>query len=240
MNTVGIIGGLGPESTSRFYLTLQHLHANSSQSSRMKALIYSVPVPYCLEESTLTNNNNKVAQYLPLLIEAAMTLEAANVTLIVMPCNTLHCFIQQIRESVSVPVLDMVALVSQYVKQAGFKRAGFKRVGLLATSQTITSEVYHKEFSTSNIHVITPGRHIQRGLDNYIHNQVLNHNEFNHKQSKLAPFIKSVEYLINNDVDIVILGCTELSDLVDQNFKTPVVNSLDILAQAVIDFVVIE
>jgi aspartate racemase len=236
MNTVGIIGGLGPESTSRFYLTLQHLHANSSQSSRMKALIYSVPVPYCLEESTLTNkNNNKVAQYLPLLIEAAMTLEAANATLIVMPCNTLHCFIQQIRESVSVPVLDMVALVTQYVKQAGFKR-----VGLLGTSQTITSEVYHKEFSTSNIHVITPGRHIQRGLDNYIHNQVLNHNEFNRKQSKLVPFIKSVEYLINNDVDIVILGCTELSDLVDQNFKAPVVNSLDILAQAVIDFVVIE
>lgn len=229
MNTVGIIGGLGPESTSRFYLMLQQLQANTSQSSRIKALIYSVPVPFSLEQSTLIDNK-QISEFLPLLIEAAITLEAANVKFIVMPCNTLHCFIQEIRKSISIPVLDMVTLVSQYVKQAGFRK-----VGLLATSQTVSSEIYHKEFTASNISVITPSSHIQQGLNVYIHNNLFNYNDVANMQSKLTPFVDSFSNLINNDVEIIILGCTELDDLVDVDVIIPVVNSLKILAQAVID-----
>lgn len=232
MTTVGIIGGLGPESTARFYLTLQQQHAKMSQFCRIKTIIYSVPVPYILEQRMLLDNK-AIAHYLPLLIKAAVALEEAGATLIVMPCNTLHCFIRQIQKAVSVKVLDMLALVSEHVQQAGFKR-----IGLLATSQTIASKIYHLIFMPGSVNIITPSKAIQGSLDSYIHGQVVHCNEPVQGQDRLQPLADGFSSLMDKEVDVVILGCTELADLADENLSVPVINSLTILSQAVISYVV--
>lgn len=231
MTTVGIIGGLGPESTARFYVTLQELHAQTSQPSRIKTLIHSVPVPYALEQRMLLSNK-AISHYLPLLIDAAVALEAAGATLIVMPCNTLHCFIRQIQAAVSVKVLDMLSLVSQHIQNKGFKR-----IGLLATTQTIASKIYHVMFLPGAVNMITPGKKEQKKLDAYIHDHVVHCNDSTNEKINTKPLIEGFTSLTNKDVDVIVLGCTELTDLGHSHALTPTVNTLTILAQSVVNYV---
>lgn len=231
MTTVGIIGGLGPESTARFYLTLQDLHAQTSQPSRIKTLIHSVPVPYALEQRMLLSNKT-ISHYLPLLIDAAVALEAAGATLIVMPCNTLHCFIRQIQAAVSVKVLDMLSLVSQHIQNEGFKR-----VGLLATTQTIASKIYHMMFLPGAVNMITPDKKEQKKLDAYIHEHVVHCNSSTNGKISTEPLMEGFTSLANKEVDVIVLGCTELTNLDDNLIPTPTVNTLTVLAQSVINYV---
>ena len=46
MKTVGIIGGLGPETTSEFYLDLVFSCAKKDKTARPAIVIASVPPPY--------------------------------------------------------------------------------------------------------------------------------------------------------------------------------------------------
>ena len=51
MNTVGIIGGLGPETTSEFYLDLVFSCYKKTKKNRPGIIISSVPLPYLIEGS---------------------------------------------------------------------------------------------------------------------------------------------------------------------------------------------
>jgi len=45
---------------------------------------------------------------LPMMIATARNLEAAGADSIVMPCNTAHCWIEELRKAVNVPIVDMI------------------------------------------------------------------------------------------------------------------------------------
>ena len=53
MKTVGIIGGLGPETTSEFYLELIFSGQKFNKVNRPLIVIYSVPLPYDIEEDAI-------------------------------------------------------------------------------------------------------------------------------------------------------------------------------------------
>ncbi|WP_018693683.1 aspartate/glutamate racemase family protein [Algicola sagamiensis] len=228
MTTLGIIGGFGPESTARFYLTLQKLHQQSSQPHRMKTLIHSVPVPYEWEETALIQKHD-LGRFLPLLEQAAKELERAGANLIVLPCNTLHTFIDAIQRAVSVQVLDLSALVLNDIQSHHFKS-----VGLLATSQTVAAGVYHRKFSQYNIHLIEPDTEIQCQLDEYIYDRVAHFMDEQKSNDSIAFYDKALSNILSKHVDVVLLGCTDLSDIW-QNLRIPVIDTTSLLAKAVLD-----
>ena len=60
MKTVGIIGGLGPETTSEFYLDVIFTFQKKNNINRAPVIISSVPLPYIIEvESILKNKGVK-------------------------------------------------------------------------------------------------------------------------------------------------------------------------------------
>jgi aspartate/glutamate racemase len=56
MKTVGVIGGLGPETTSEFYLDVIFSCHTQNKIQRPHVLIASVPLPYQIEEDLITKN----------------------------------------------------------------------------------------------------------------------------------------------------------------------------------------
>jgi len=96
MKTVGIIGGLGPETTSEFYLELIFLCQKLNKVNRPPILIWNIPLPLKIEKELLIKDIGE-KRYLPFLIEAAKILEKAGADFLVMPCNTMHIFIKEIR-----------------------------------------------------------------------------------------------------------------------------------------------
>src|SRR3989344_3608045 len=104
MKSVGIIGGLGPETTSEFYLDVVFSCFKKDKTARPSIVIASVPLPYQIEEDLIMRSEG-AERYIPFLITEAQRLEKSGMDFIVMPCNSLHVFIEQIRSSVKVPVL---------------------------------------------------------------------------------------------------------------------------------------
>ena len=79
---------------------------------------------------------------LPFLIKEAKRLEEAGADFIVMPCNSLHVFIKEIRGSVKVPVLSIVEETIKFLK-----KNNFKTVGIVSTSATIENKLYETAFT---------------------------------------------------------------------------------------------
>ena len=74
MKTVGIIGGLGPETTSEFYLELVFTSYKKNKIKRPPIMIWNVPLEYEIESDLLTKAKDE-ERYVPHLIDASKRLE---------------------------------------------------------------------------------------------------------------------------------------------------------------------
>ena len=149
MKTVGIIGGLGPETTSEFYLDIVFSCYKKTKEARPGIVISSVPLPYEIEEDLIMNNRGS-GRYIPFLVAEAKRLEKASADFIVMPCNSLHVFIEEIRNAVKVPVLSIVEETVKFLK-----KNRFKKVGIVSTSATIQNKLYENAFEKNKIFYFT-------------------------------------------------------------------------------------
>ena len=70
MKTVGIIGGLGPETTAEFYLELSFGCYQKNKERRPGILIWNVPQSYKIEEEAQVEAKGE-ERYIPYLTKAA-------------------------------------------------------------------------------------------------------------------------------------------------------------------------
>ena len=64
MKSVGIIGGLGPETTSEFYLDVIFSSFKINKEARPSVVVASVPLPYKIEEELIKENKGS-ERYIP-------------------------------------------------------------------------------------------------------------------------------------------------------------------------------
>src|SRR3989344_7926112 len=123
MKTVGVIGGVGPETTAEFYLELIFGCYQKNKINRPPILVWNIPLAYKIEEDLITKSEGE-ERYIPYLVEAAQLLEKGGADFLVMPCNSLHIFIEEIRESVKIPVLSIVEETTKFLKEKGIAKVG--------------------------------------------------------------------------------------------------------------------
>ena len=226
MKTVGIIGGLGPETTAKFYLEIVFGCYKKNKENRPPILIWNVPLKYKIEEDVLKNAIGE-EKNIPYLIEAAKRLERAGTDFLVMPCNTLHIFIDEIRKSVKIPILSIVEETVKFLKDKNISK-----VGLLATTTTIKRKLYETALERENIKQILPNKNDQDKLGEIVSNIVLN--KYSNKDKKeIAEIIeKNFE---NKGVDCVILACTDLQNLIKKYPNITIYDTMDIFADATVN-----
>lgn len=222
MKTVGIIGGLGPETTSEFYLDIIFSCQRKDKSARPGIIIASVPLPYEIEEDLILRNEGS-DRYIPYLVAEAQRLEQAGADFIVMPCNSLHIFINQIRKSVSIPVLSIIEETVKFLK-----RENFGSVGIVSTSATIKNKLYENAFAENNIQYIAPDELQQARMGKFILNLVTGQQK-NRDRDELISIIGDFE---DKNVDCVILACTDLQLLIPQHTKLKIFDTMKILADS--------
>ncbi len=223
MKTVGIIGGLGPETTSEFYLELIFQSQKLDKTNRPPILIYSVPLPYSIEEEAIVSGREE--NCLPFLVDAAKKLEKAGADFIVMPCNSLHTFIEAIRKSVNIPVLSIVEETTKFLKEHEITK-----VGIIATSITINKKLYENSFTANNIGQIPPDDFQQAKIGKMIHNLVSNR----HDNKDREDLIKLVNDFEKKGVEHVILACTDLQLLIPHHPRLKIYDTMKIFADATV------
>ena len=162
MKTLGIIGGLGPESTLDYYQRIIALFRERTGDGHYpEFVIASVDLRKGLdfmEANDLSGMGN-------FLLEAIGKLARAGVDFGIISANTPHIVFDEIASKSPVPLISIVEATC-----AAAKMQNLKRLALMGTRYTMQSDFYPKVFTRDGIELFVPELHDQ----DYIHDKYMN------------------------------------------------------------------
>lgn len=223
MKRLGIIGGLGIATTAEFYLEISKGFQKRKISSTPPLLIGSVSAPLAVYDDCIIKNE---CRFLPYLLSEAKRLEQAESDFLVMPCNTLHRYIQEIREAVNIPVISIVDETIRCIKKSGCKTVGF-----ISTMATVKNKVYEKGFVENGIDYVTVSEAQQSRL-NQIIIHLVNDVYLDSDREMLQSVIDGFKA---QGITTLVLACTDLQLLRPHGDGVTILDTMRILAEASVD-----
>ncbi len=215
---LGILGGIGPISTAYLYVALvtglQKRGYGTDNTTYPQIIVNSIPAPELV--GTRVDKEQRRPYALGL-----KQLDAMGVDHITMACNTIHCYLDELREHVSAPIVDLPAAV-----EGELRSIGSTRPGLLGTAMTVQSGLYRFE----GMQPVEPSAEDLGVLGEVI----VAYNAGQCGPLHQAGFVRVVDGLRERGADSMVFGCTELAmlgrDLMRD--RVPKVDTLDVLAEA--------
>jgi len=223
---VGILGGMGPEATMELFRRVVKLTPAKKDQEHLRIIIDNNPKIPDRSRAMLEGGESP----LPLAAETARNLERAGASFIVIPCNTIHHYIDGIRESVRIPVLSMVELSVERLAST----PEVKRVGIVATTGTIKSVLYRRALVAKGLEPIEPDDKTQEKVMEAIYRVKARGVD----EEAKAMLSEVVERLRGIGADALLIGCTELSLLHEELGREglKVYDSLQILAEETVRY----
>ena len=227
MKTLGILGGMSPESTVSYYLAInrainQHLGGNASA----KIMIASVDFAEIVQ-CQKSGDWQKAGE---ILAEHAELLEQIGVDGILLATNTMHKVAKQITDSISVPFLHILDCVANRSKQQNLTKVAF-----LGTALTMSDNFYRDGLAEREITAIVPDVEIQKEIHRIIFEELCVGKML--PQSK-AFYLKTIENLTALGAEGVILGCTEIGLLINQEDSAlPFFDTAQLHSEMAVDFI---
>src|SRR6266536_2080912 len=162
MKTLGIIGGVGPESTVEYYRTIIALHRErTDDGSYPEFIINSVDLKKGLDFMD-ANNLTGMADY---LLEEIAKLARAGANFGLISANTPHIVFDELASKSPIPLISIVEATCTAAKARKLKRPA-----LFGTCYTMQANFYPKVFSREGIELIVPDAKDEE----YIHDKYLN------------------------------------------------------------------
>jgi aspartate racemase len=155
------------------------------------------------------------------------SLEKAGVTFIIIAANSPHAVYEDLEKMSEVPILSIVKATAKNAMQENMKK-----LLLLGIKFTMQSTFYQKNCDKLGIKVITPSIDEQNMIDKIIFDELVI--GFFKKKSR-----KKLLQIINNynDIDGVILGCTELPLILAQgDTNKKLLDTIEIHVEATLDY----
>lgn len=223
MKTLGILGGVGPQTTSKVYLSIIDLIRKNKQEKYPAILIYNLPFPFIIESEAIIKGINS-EKMIPYLVDGAKILEKSGATFGILPCNTLHKYIDEIRQSVKIPFLSI--LEETVLK---LKSLNVKNVGILATQTTVDSKIYDNVLEKNGISILHPNKAEQDDINTIIVELI------NGVKSELHG--KKIEMICSalkeRGAESILLACTDLQLATSNvNSPIPIIDTTEILIEA--------
>lgn len=223
MKTLGILGGVGPQTTSKIYLSIIDQIRKSGAGTYPPIVVYNLPFPFAIEDEVIVHGVH-AEKMLPYLLDGVKILEKAGADFGILPCNTLHKFINEIRRSVSLPFLSILEETA-----SALKTLQIKNVGILASETTINSKIYEQILSENNINLIYPQQQHQATINNIIVELLRGVISDTHAQH-----IEAVCHsLQQSGAESILLACTDLQLAISEvQSSIPLIDTTEILINA--------
>lgn len=224
METIGILGWLWPDTTAKFYLEIVHRLSRENTTQHPPLLIWNTALPKELERRFLLSWDG-IEEYKPYLIEGAHALEAWGAKMIVIPCNSVHVFIEDLRSAVSIPVVSLIEETLRYVKDHNLRN-----IGLISTSVTSENKLYERLFDIESIPYKSVNALEQKTLNQMIYNIV-------------RWQTTSEDHALINDIVVsmkkrwaknILLACTDLQSICSWIYELPIFDTMTILVKSVV------
>jgi len=190
---LAILGGMGPYASLEFNKKIfdltnvkkdwEHIHtildSDVSIPSRTRHILYKEenPIPY--------------------IIEAINRLGDIGAKVVVLPCNSVHYFYDDVSPYIKIPWLNMLAIIGERIKSKGYKKTlilgGYVTITKRTYDKYLEDTLYLDEDENSLVYKLIEAVKINN-LD---------------KVEQLAK--KLIEIFSNYKMDSILFGCTELA-----------------------------
>jgi aspartate racemase len=200
MKTLGIIGGIGPESTIEYYRAiLVRYRERPGNTGAPSIVIDSIDVDKLLRLIAA----NQLATLTDYLCEELARLANAGAALAILAANTPHIVFDDLVRRSPLPMVSIVEAAADAARDRGLKR-----VGLLGTRFTMRGQFYPAVFAARGIDVVVPADDEQAYIHEKYTAELLRHVLLPRTRDGL---FRVVERMKERDgIDAVILGGTEL------------------------------
>ncbi|MCL1074979.1 aspartate/glutamate racemase family protein [Shewanella dokdonensis] len=227
MNTIGLLGGMSWESTQSYYrLINQGVNAKLGGLHSAQLVLYSVDFSP-IEQLQQQGDWQAAAR---ILSQAARNIEQAGANALLICTNTMHIVADDIAAAVNIPILHIADATGEVLQQQGIKT-----VGLLGTAFTMEQPFYRERLQQKfGLDVLIPASPQRQRVHQVIYEELC--------AGKILPaskaaYLNIIAELGKRGAQAVILGCTEIGLLVQQqDTDIPLLDTTAIHAAKAVEF----
>jgi aspartate racemase len=226
MKKIGIVGGLGPESTIEYYRILCATYRVQTGGQYPELLIYSLN----FTDFPCTGSQAGLDEVAGWLHHAIQALSDAGADFAIIAANTPHIVFDEIQERSPIPLLSIVEATCQEAHTRGLKR-----VGLLGTITTMNGHFYPAVFKKKDIAIVVPND----AEKEYVHDKLASELMYNRIEERTRQdYLTIIKRMVDEEaIDGLILGCTEIPLLLTKDeFGIPFLNTTMIHAKAAVGY----
>ena len=200
MKMLGIVGGLGPESTIDYYQKIIALYRErTGDGTYPQFIIHSIDLKKGLDFMD-ANNLTGMADY---LLEAIGKLGRAGADFSLISANTPHIVFDEVASGSPIPLISIVEATC-----ATAKARKLQRLALFGTRYTMQANFYPKVFSREQIELLVPEREDQDYLHEKYFSELVPGKFLPETRAGLLTIVDRMK--AKSDIDGVILAGTEL------------------------------
>lgn len=226
MKTIGLVGGTGWVSTIDYYRYFNELvYERTGGEATAEVMINSVNYP-AIAKLTAAGKWEEISA---IICNAAVALERAGASCILLGANTMHNVAPDVHKAVSIPLIHIAEATGNTIREKGIKK-----VALLGTKYTMQLPFYKEKLAAQGIETIIPGEEdieiINAGIYNELALGIVT-------AATKEAYLQIMQKLKQAGAEGVILGCTEIPLLIKQpDFDLPLFDTTFIHAAAAVDF----
>lgn len=200
MKTLGIIGGLGPESTLDYYQRIIALfRGHTGDRHYPEFVIVSVDLRKGLDFME-ANDLSGMANY---LVEGIDKLARAGASFGIISANTPHIVFDEVAPKSPIPLLSIVEAT-----RAAAKAQNLKRLALFGTRYTMQGDFYPKVFAREGIDLLVPDLQDQDYIHEKYFSELVPGKFLPETRAGLLAIVDRMK--TTSEIDGVILAGTEL------------------------------
>jgi aspartate racemase len=228
VNALGVLGGMGPLATADFLAKLAAATGAGCDQEHVPLVLYGD----CTTPDRTAAILGQGPSPLPKLLAGIEFLNSARCAVIAIPCNSAHCWYDQMAAASGVPLLHIAEASARKVQR---NNPATRRVGVLSTEGTHRMGIYRAPLERLGFEVIAPnaddfGELVSPGIADIKGNRIA---------AAQYKFDLAADRLLARGAEQIILGCTEIPLGMQRRCTAnphSVVDSTHALVEAVLEY----
>ncbi len=226
MKRIGIIGGLGPESTIEYYRLIIAAYAERRPDGSYPSIIINSIDLKKLLDMVAANDLAKLTEY---LVSEIQRLARAGAECGLVAANTPHIVFDEVRRQSPIPLISIVEATCDAAKALGLRK-----LGLFGARFTMQGRFYPDVFSKEGIALAVPDENEQAFIHHIYFNELVKGIVLPETRERLFTIVDRLKE--REGIQGLILGGTELSLILrDPTVRgIPVLDTTRIHAKAIV------
>ncbi len=225
MKTIGLIGGMSYTSTVTYYELLNSLtNTHFGDLTTPKIILNSLN----FSDIEKLQHQNDWENLGSTLNKEAIKLQKAGAEILALCTNTMHKVADQMMENVSIPFVHIAEATAKIISDQRYKKPA-----LLATKFTMEEDFYILKLSKYGLEPIIPPQASRDILHSVIYDELCLNIKTEESTEK---FLQITQEVRNIGADSVILGCTEVGMLLNnENVELPVFDTVELHCKEILN-----